>query len=413
MKTFLLTLFSCLCLSSFAQNGVSFHVNQFDKALELAKKEGKDIFLDSYAPWCVPCKKMDKVFKDPKLANYYNQNFINVKVNVDEIRGKEIATKYDIVFLPTMFIMDHNGHVKHRIDGLQSSENLLQIGDFAVNPQNYKIEKKEPIVEEHNTIVEAGIEVEDIQEEKILFVLDDPNVQNNPDYLYHESFFRLKQMDGSHREIAERYIKTQDDLFTERNLDFIINFLERADSKMFDFYASNSEDFINIIGEKEYRMTLEILINANLYNQIPRPDFQRVNYLYSLLYPEKASKYSYLYMLQRLEDEENYKEYVDLGESYLNTLESQDPKLLYKLGKYKCEYAQDSNLKECIHRVEESISLTEENEAEQLLTLAQLYLKAGKKKKAIEAADQAKSLNSNNNSLKVEINEFLMAVQEL
>ena len=397
-----------------AQSGVSFHDNKFELALELAKEQGKDVFVDTYAPWCVPCKKMDKVFSNSKVGRYYNDNFINVKVNVDALKGKAIASKYNIVFLPTMLIIDSNGNVKHRIDGVHSAKELLQIGEFAVNPQNYKAVQSFPIEREVTDIGESNsLEVSDIQEEKILFVLDDPKMKDNPEYLYHEAFFRLKEMDGSHKKIAQKYLDTQDDWSSETNRSFIVNFMDNANSEMFNYFASERDSFEVLMGAQEYRKTLEILINANLYRQIPRPNFERVNYLFGLLYPRKAEKYSYNYMLQRLEDEERYAEFVSLGETFLATQIKQDADLLHKLGKYECLDADKFELKECIYRVEQSIKLSPEPQSDQFFTLAKLYQRSDKKKKALEFAEQAKAISAEDSSIRLQIIDFILATAEL
>ncbi|KAA3624690.1 MAG: thioredoxin, partial [Bacteroidetes bacterium] len=53
---FLITLFT----SSIAAQGIEFLHLTWDEALELAKEEEKIIFVDAYAVWCGPCKRMSK-----------------------------------------------------------------------------------------------------------------------------------------------------------------------------------------------------------------------------------------------------------------------------------------------------------------------------------------------------------------
>lgn len=55
------------------------------EALEKAKKEGKPIFLSigySACHWCHVMEK--KVFSDPEIARYMNENFVNIKVDREE-----------------------------------------------------------------------------------------------------------------------------------------------------------------------------------------------------------------------------------------------------------------------------------------------------------------------------------------
>ena len=56
------------------------------EALEKAKKENKLVFIDAYTAWCQPCVMMGKnVFTLDKVADFYNRNFINLKIDF----GKE------------------------------------------------------------------------------------------------------------------------------------------------------------------------------------------------------------------------------------------------------------------------------------------------------------------------------------
>ncbi len=423
--TFLLLVF---CSSIFSQSSIVFIDNDFEVALKRAKDEGKDIFIDTYAPWCGPCKKMDVVFRDAKLANFFNSNFINVKINVDKLEGKEVATRYDIVFLPTMLFVNPDGYVKHRVDGLVNPKELLNIGDVVVNPQNYVIhqstETKTTETDDElsglgvvDQLTQNGnISTEDIESdegEKILYILNAKAGSSNPEYLYHEAYFRIQQMDGSHHKIASQYLETQEDWSTEKNMRFIYSFLNKVDSDAFEYFVEEKASFEKMFGAEEYRKTLEILINKALYRQFPRPDITAVRGLFDLIYPRKSERYTYHYMLERYEAEENYEAFVNLGEEYLESLIKQDPSLLHKLGKYKCINADKKVLKECVYRVEQSIKLTEHPSPDQYFTLAQLYHKSNKKKKAIEFAKQAKDLSDEENELKIEIIDFLLEIQEL
>ncbi len=49
--------------------GIMFHEGTWAEALELAKSENKPIFLDVYATWCGPCKRLKKnTFSDQEVG---------------------------------------------------------------------------------------------------------------------------------------------------------------------------------------------------------------------------------------------------------------------------------------------------------------------------------------------------------
>lgn len=61
--------------------GIDFFHGSWAAAQEKAKAEQKLIFVDAFASWCGPCKRMAaQVFPDPQVGDYFNANFVNLKL---------------------------------------------------------------------------------------------------------------------------------------------------------------------------------------------------------------------------------------------------------------------------------------------------------------------------------------------
>ena len=90
--------------TSFSQNrSIEFNHSAWSEILAQAKKENKMIYVDCYTSWCGPCKWMAKnVFTNDTVADFYNTNFINAKIDMEVGEGIELAKKYDIRAYPIM-----------------------------------------------------------------------------------------------------------------------------------------------------------------------------------------------------------------------------------------------------------------------------------------------------------------------
>lgn len=118
---------------TFAQDGIHFHKGTWAEAVAKAKKENKMIFVDAYAKWCGPCKWMAaNVFTMPAVGNYYNSNFVNVKMDMEVGEGRSLARAWGIRAYPTLIYFDPNGKEKKRHVGMKrTGEDLINLGKSA------------------------------------------------------------------------------------------------------------------------------------------------------------------------------------------------------------------------------------------------------------------------------------------
>lgn len=91
---------------------------------ENLKKEHPDTILivDMWAVWCGPCKHFAKIFE--KIQKEHYQEFIFVKVNVDEVGS--IAQTYRITGIPTTLFIK-NDEIIHKLVGAVSEEYIRKV----------------------------------------------------------------------------------------------------------------------------------------------------------------------------------------------------------------------------------------------------------------------------------------------
>ncbi len=102
-----------------------FRSASFDAARELAKKEGKLVFVDFYTTWCGPCKVMESTtFADEKVIAWLNKYTVAVKIDAE--KETEVAKKYAIETYPTLLFAKPDGTELGRMVGLHEAEAFLE-----------------------------------------------------------------------------------------------------------------------------------------------------------------------------------------------------------------------------------------------------------------------------------------------
>jgi thioredoxin-related protein len=138
MKKPNLLLFSLFVLllsgqTGWAQEGIQFFEGSLEEAKALAETEDKLLFVESYADWCGPCKLMAReVFADPEVGAYFNEHFINVKLDMDQRVNQAFARAHNIRAIPDMMILTTEEAVVNRKLGYVPKRAFLKMAAKAV-----------------------------------------------------------------------------------------------------------------------------------------------------------------------------------------------------------------------------------------------------------------------------------------
>lgn len=133
MKNYFILLLGLILLSTtstapHAEPGISFEHGKFSEAKKLAKETNKTIFIDSYTQWCGPCKKMAaQVFTDAEVGRYFNKNFVNVKMDMEETEGMLVGRRYSVNFYPTLLFIKPSGELVRKEVGYHTKAQLLSL----------------------------------------------------------------------------------------------------------------------------------------------------------------------------------------------------------------------------------------------------------------------------------------------
>lgn len=146
MKQMIILLLAIFSVAQVNAEGIHFTKNKTWKELVAqAKKENKLIFLDAYATWCGPCKYMQSsVFPDASVGAYFNKNFINVKMDMEEGEGPQLAEDFGLTAYPTLYFVNGDGKLVHKSVGGIGVKDLLILGKNALlsSKQFYTVKEK-------------------------------------------------------------------------------------------------------------------------------------------------------------------------------------------------------------------------------------------------------------------------------
>ena len=113
---------------------ITFIEDDWNEALKQAAKQNKYIFVDAYASWCGPCKMLKMTtFKNSKAAAFYNQNFVNVAIDMEKGIGPQLAATWGMTAYPTLIIFNAKGDPVLGTVGYIKADDLISFGQQALN----------------------------------------------------------------------------------------------------------------------------------------------------------------------------------------------------------------------------------------------------------------------------------------
>ena len=373
---------------------ISFRDISIDQAVQIAKLENKFVFVDTYASWCGPCKVMDKVFDEEEVSRYFNANFVSVKIDMEGRYGEEVLHDYQVVWLPTLLVLNTEGEVVSKIDKLMTGYELIEAATNAKSGYSSvptSSLNNNPFSQNgnHHTVKDY----DPIEKERVIYVHDDRVSSGRPHIMYHEAYLHLQLHDGKHTALVKKYLSTQEDWSTEKNIKFIFDFLQDVRSAQFDYFVSHRQRFEEVIPKERIDRSLDVLINQRLYKGYPRPSLEEAKKLLIIADPVLGEQKAYQYFLRRLVTEQRDLEYLQIGDLYLSDYNPFDDEVLHQYVAYRLSRREQSaSFDQEIDYMTRAISLNDDN-ADYRLTMSHIYFQRGDKIKALQFINEAIALS--------------------
>jgi hypothetical protein len=160
--------------------------------------------------------------------DFYNQNFINLKIDMEKGEGVQLAQKYSVRAYPTLLFVDEAGKLVANAVGGRQSPQFIDLGKNALN----KYDKSG----EYAAQYEAG---------------------DRSQELLRKYAYALLGSKKEHLKIANEYFKGETNLTTEENLKAIFDFATEADSRVFDLLLEHKTAIIALKSETLFAKKVE------------------------------------------------------------------------------------------------------------------------------------------------------------
>jgi len=226
MKNLAIAIFAVFTISVNAQNrSIDFRHLTWAETLEASKTENKPIFMDCFTDWCGPCKWMSaNIFTNDDVADYFNENYICVKFDMEKGEGKDLAKKFKIRAYPTLIFTNEK-------------EELLLIAVGAdQDPMSY---------------VANGKRAKDPKDNMVYYTNNKDANFDNPKFM--ASYFNLMSAANNiNQEEVNRYFDQFDaeQWASEDNWSIIKETVKSADNEVFRSVVANEKHYISKYGKE-------------------------------------------------------------------------------------------------------------------------------------------------------------------
>jgi thioredoxin-related protein len=365
MRIFLLFSFLCAAVVGNAQ-GIDFFHGTWQEALDKAKAENRYIFVDAFTTWCGPCKKMSReTFPDASVGSYFNKNFINVKLDMEDGGdGSAVAEQFAVNSFPTYLFLSPDGQLAYRSVGYMVPEDFVALGKevFVEAPKMARLTKA----------YTAG--------------------DRTPEVLYGYAKGLKKMNDERSVQVAEEYLDAQKNWSDPQAIELIVDNFGDADHRAFQYAHAHKNEFVGVVGEEVFDDFVSTAVTQAciaLYSQNGKLPEKEGKALFAKYLPERGEKLFYFFRVQLYNYAEDWNNYPSAAVDYVAKYPQEMDAATYNAFAWTFyEQVEDqAMLEKALEWVLASIKL--EKGYFNMDTAAALYYKLGNKGKAKKYAQEA------------------------
>jgi thiol-disulfide isomerase/thioredoxin len=382
MKNLVIALAAFFSFNTIHAQGIEFFHGTFAEAQAKAQKENKLIFMDAYAEWCGPCKKMAAtVFKDDKVGKFFNDNFVNLKMDMEKGEGPTLSNKFDVSAYPTLLFINAKGNLVHKGVGGLPADQFMNLARTASS----KVDNSKDFEKDYA----AG--------------------KRDPELIM--NYVRALNRSGKpSMKIVNEYLQKAD-MTNPTTLKIVYEGTTQADSKIFDLLIKNKMQITALYNEQQVKDKIEDACEKTLENALQFKSVELHKEAKDKMkthVPEKAEEFALIADLKFYQINGNAKDFCRTCETLLKKEGKNDARAHFKVGKqmldaFPTDKAVLTDAEKYFKKAAEFGGM-----CEYYYYYAQTLLKNGKKKDALSAAEKALKIAKESSPSYVPISEELI-----
>ncbi|KAA3634232.1 MAG: hypothetical protein DWQ02_11725, partial [Bacteroidetes bacterium] len=303
------------------------------------------------------------VFTQTEVGNFYNKNFINLKLDMEKGEGLKFGKTYPVSAYPTLYYIAPDGKVVQSVRGAQNVERFLDLGKKALALND----NSEKYAEEY----EKG---------------------NRDPQLVLKYIKALNKSGQNSLKIANEYIRSQKDLTTEGNLSILMESTVQADSYIFGQFIAQRSHLEKLFSTEAVQQKIVFACQNTADKAVEFESRDLLDEAYDKIkkhYPEGADRFMMVNDMKNSLAFKDSKTYLKAAKKYVKTEIADDEKELSRVAIVIVQNFRDD--KKAMDFAENCAKKAAEvsGKYDYDLTYAGILLENGKKAEAIEVAENA------------------------
>lgn len=227
-------LFALCTLQSFSYNGPKIKFTDEDKCnlpclLTEAKKKDLPVFAHITSNDCTSCQDVShNIYRDRKLIDYYNQNFLRITLNADESYNHYIKNILGLGQTASTLYFHPNGNLIEINTNMTKATDVVKFGEYIVSTMS-----------------------DNADQANLFSMLERYNLGWRDPLFLKELAYLMKALGFEYHTVVNDYLATQSlmEMLTEQNRLFVYEFSDNMNNKAIEYLLADYYQYVALMGE--------------------------------------------------------------------------------------------------------------------------------------------------------------------